>query len=221
LGLLPILRKLGIWLMVGSCGSAWGQVCNANATRRVALWVSNWFIANQSMHRTMLFPPQRHLTFARFESRPGSVHARSASAQFGMREGIVWQEPMLILAGRPGAGKTHLLHATANLAKRNAHIRSGITISAQRLAEEVQRATHFGDLPFWRDRCVGEDFLAVDDVHALFGSLCGGDDFLLDVLHLRGEAKRRTLVSASLSTAPDKHCPLNTFLNHQRAVRLL
>lgn len=173
------------------------------------------------MHSTMLFPPQRHLTFAKFESRPGSVHARSACAQFGMRDGIAWQEPILILAGRPGAGKTHLLHATANLAKSNAHIRSGITISAQRLAEEVQRATDFGDLPFWRDRFVREDFLAIDDVDDLFGSRTGSDNFLLDVLRLRGGANRRTLVSATLTTTLDSPCPLNTFLNHQRAVRLL
>jgi len=173
------------------------------------------------MQSTMLFPPQRRLTFATFASRPGSVHARSASAQFAMRAGIAWQEPILILAGRPGAGKTHLLHATANLAKGNAHIRSGITISARRLAEEVQRATEFSDLPFWRDRFVGEDFLAVDDVDDLFGGRAGGDSFLLDVLRFRGDANRRTLVSASLSTAPDNPCPLKTFLNHQRAVRLL
>ena len=173
------------------------------------------------MQSTMLFPPQRHLTFPTFESRPGSVRARAASAQFGMRVGIAWQEPILILAGRPGAGKTHLLHATANLAKGNAYIRSSITISAQRLAEEVQRATDFGDLPIWRDRFAGEDFLAIDDVDDLFGSRTGSDNFLLDVLRLRGDANRRTLVSASLSTGPDNPCPLNTFLNHQRAVRLL
>jgi chromosomal replication initiation ATPase DnaA len=169
----------------------------------------------------MLFPPQRHLPFATFESRRGSVHARSACAQFAMRAGIAWQEPVLVLAGRPGAGKTHLLHATANLAKGNGHIHSGITISAQRLADEVQRATDFGDLRFWRDRFVREDFLAVDDVDDLFGSRAGGDNFLLDVLRLREDANRRTLVSASLSTALDNPCSLNTFLNHQRAVRLL
>ncbi len=173
------------------------------------------------MHSTMLFPPKRHLTFATFESRPGSVHARSACGQFAMRAGIAWQEPILILAGCPGAGKSHLLHATANLVKGNAYIRSGITISARRLAEEVRRATDFGDLPFWRDRFVSEDFLAVDDVDDLFGSRARGANFLLDVLRLRGDANRRTLVSASLSTALDSPCPLNTFLNHQRAVRLL
>ncbi len=168
----------------------------------------------------MLFPPQRHLTFAKFESRPGSVHARSACAQFAMRSGIAYSEPILILAGRPGGGKTHLLHATANLAKGNQAIRSGITISSRRLAEEVQRATVFGDLHIWRDRFAREDFLAIDDVDTLFGR-SGAATFLLEVLRLRVEAKRRTLVSASLSIAPDIPCPLNTFLNHQRAVRLL
>ena len=168
----------------------------------------------------MLFPPQRHFTFAKFESRPGSIHARSASAQFAMRSGIVHQEPILVLAGRPGAGKTHLLHASANLFKANTDIHSVITISSQRLAEEVQRATVFGDLHIWRDRFANEDFLAIDDVDAIFGR-SDVAIFLLEVLFLRGEAKRRTLVSASLSSAPDIPCPLNTFLNHQRAVRLL
>ncbi len=138
-----------------------------------------------------------------------------------MRAGIAWQEPILVLAGRSGAGKTHLLHATANLAKGNPYIRSGITISAQRLAEEVERATDFGDLSIWRDRFVDEDFLAVDDVDDLFGSRAGGANFLSDVLRLRGDANRRTLISASLSNATDSPSPLNTFLNHQRAVRLL
>lgn len=169
----------------------------------------------------MLFPPQRHLTFTTFESRPGSVRARSACAQFSMREGIAWQEPILILAGRPGSGKTHLLHATANLAKRNPYIRSGVTISAQRLADEVLRATDFGDLSAWRHRFAQEDFLAVDDVDELYGSRAECDNFLLDVLRLREDANRRTLVSLSLSHTLDCQCPLNTFLNHQRAVRLL
>jgi chromosomal replication initiation ATPase DnaA len=172
------------------------------------------------MQRYMLFPPQRHLTFAKFDSRPGSVHARSASAQFAMRSGIAYQEPILVLAGRLGAGKTHLLHATANLAKSNTGIHSVITISSRRLAEEVQRATAFDDLHIWGERFASEGFLGIDDVDDIFGH---GDaaSFLLEVLRLRANANLRTVVSASLSSAPDIPCPLITFLNHQRAVRLL
>ena len=172
------------------------------------------------MQSAMLFPPQRHLTFAKFESRPGSVHARSASAQFAMRSGISYQEPILLLAGRPSSGKTHLLHAISNLVKRNTYVHSGITISSQRLAEEVQRANAFGDLHIWRERFASEHFLGIDVVDDIFGH---GDvaSLLLEVLRLRANAILRTIVSASLSSAPDIPCPLNTFLNHQRAVRLL
>ena len=168
----------------------------------------------------MLFLPKRHLTFARFESRPGCVHARSASAQFAMRSGICYQEPLLILAGVPSSGKTHLLHATANMAKQNTNIRSGITISSKRLAEEVRRAVAFGDLDIWLNRFAREDFLGIDDVDDLFGT-SETATFLLEVLRLRGIANLRTLVSVSLSGTPHLPCPLMTFLNDQRAVKLL
>lgn len=168
----------------------------------------------------MLFRPNRHLTFSRFESRASSIRARSASAHFAMRQGICYQEPMLILAGRSSAGKTHLLHATANLAMANAYIRSGTTINAKRLAEEVQRATKYGDLRVWLDRFAQEDFLGVDDVDELFGHVEAAN-FLLEVLHRRSNANLRTVVSVTLSVVPGIPCPLNTFLDHQRAEMLL
>ncbi len=168
----------------------------------------------------MLFRPQHQLTFANFQSRPGSIHASSASAMFASRAGIAHRESILILAGRPGSGKTHLLHAAANLTKKNQSIRSGITICAQRLHEEVTHAIHYGDLPDWTARFSREDFLAIDDIHDVYGQPAAAD-FLLNVLKCRAAAHRRTLLSAALSVAPDNPCSLVTFLNHQRAVRLL
>ena len=168
----------------------------------------------------MLFNPHRQMTFANFESRPGSVHARSAGARFASCQGIVCCEPVLILAGRKGAGKTHLLHATANLARSNEHVHSDITISANRLGEEIQRAGEYGDLPCWLKRFSGADFLAVDDVDDFFCRPVAAD-FLLQVLRLRADSRRRTLLSATLTTAQEKACALNTFLNHQTAVRLI
>jgi chromosomal replication initiation ATPase DnaA len=160
------------------------------------------------------------MTYANFQSRPGSIHARSASAMFASRAGIMYREPILILAGRPGSGKTHLLHAAANLTKKNQSIRSGITICAQRLNEEVARAVCYGDLADWTERFSREDFLAIDDIDDLYCQPATAD-FLLNVLKCRAAAHRRTLLSAALSISPDNPCPLVTFLNHQRAVRLL
>ena len=168
----------------------------------------------------MLFRPNRQMTLANFESRPGNVHARSAAGWFASCRGTFCCEHILILAGCKEAGKTHLLHATANRIGSNETIRGGITISAGRLAEEVQRAIEYDDLPCWSRRFASEDFLAVDDVDDLF---CRVEvaDFLLEVLRLRLDSRRRTLLSATLTTAQDVSCPLNTFLNRQTAVRLI
>jgi chromosomal replication initiation ATPase DnaA len=168
----------------------------------------------------MLFNPQRRFDFSSFESRKGSVHARAAAARFATRKGIVFGEPILILAGRTGAGKTHLLNATANLAKSNEYIHSSSTLSAHRMAEEVQRAIEYGDLPWLLDRFGTDDFLAIDDVDDLF-SYQEAEKFLLKVLEIRVVAKRRTLLSATLSTAGQPDCALNTFLNDHVAVSLI
>jgi chromosomal replication initiation ATPase DnaA len=168
----------------------------------------------------MLFNAQRQLTFASFKSKPSSMSARSACAQFATRQGIAHGEPLLMLAGCAGSGKTHLLHATANLAKGNDAIRSSSTLSAHRLIDEVQRACFFGDLPFWRTRFASVDWLAIDDVDDLFGQPVASD-FLLQVLQLRCDARRRTLLTASLSRMPSADSALTLFLNPHAAVRLI
>ena len=79
----------------------------------------------------MLFRSNRQMTFANFESRPGNVHARSAAGWFASCRGTVSCEHILVLAGRKGAGKTHLLHATANRIRSNETIHGDITISGR------------------------------------------------------------------------------------------
>lgn len=168
----------------------------------------------------MLFNAQRLLTFASFKSRPGSVRARAACAQFATRQGIAYGEPLLMLAGCAGSGKTHLLHATANLAKGNDAIRSSSTLSAHRLADEVQRAHYFNDVAVWRTRFASVEWLAIDDVDDLFGQPVAGD-FLLQVLRMRCDTRRRTLLTATLSRLPGADCALTDFLNPHAAVRLM
>jgi chromosomal replication initiation ATPase DnaA len=168
----------------------------------------------------MLFLPQRQLTFANFQCRPGSVRARGACAGFVLGEGTAYREPVLILAGPPGSGKTHLLHAAANFSKTHQDEDStSSTLTALRLAEEVHRALEFRDLPIWMNRFAAEDFLAIDDVdHLLHDSTAS--DFLLKVLQIRSSKRRKTLLTSGLSTIPSPACQLNSFLNHQTAVRL-
>jgi len=130
----------------------------------------------------MLFSPQRQLTFANFDCRPGSARARTAAAALAIWPSIGHDGPLLILAGRSGSGKTHLLHASANLARQHHDgLWRSSTLSAQRLAEEVQRCLHYRDLPLWLNRFASEDFLAIDDVEALAHHSAAAD-FLLKLL---------------------------------------
>jgi chromosomal replication initiation ATPase DnaA len=89
----------------------------------------------------MLFSPQRQLTFANFKCRPGSARARSAAAALAIWPSIGHDGPLLILAGRSGSGKTHLLHASVNLAKQrhDCNWRSS-TLSAWRLVKRCSAA---------------------------------------------------------------------------------
>jgi len=99
-------------------------------------------------------------------------------------------------------------------------IRHCSTLSAHRLAQEVQRAQYFNDLPVWRTRFASVDCLAIDDVDDLFGQPAASE-FLLQVLQLRAKARRRTLLSATLSHLPSVDCALTLFLNPQPAIWLI
>ena len=95
-----------------------------------------------------------------------------------------------------------MLHASANLARQrhDGHWRSS-TLSAWRLAEEVQRCLQYRDLPLWLNRFAREDFLAIDDMDDIAHHSAGAD-FLFKLLELRSHARRRSLLTASLITLP-------------------
>ena len=70
----------------------------------------------------MLFRPDRRLTLDSFFPRMGNQRARAAGIQFiGAQQA---QPDTLIVVGRQGSGKSHLLHALANYAKKNEVIHS-------------------------------------------------------------------------------------------------
>ena len=65
----------------------------------------------------MLYRPRREWTLASFTPRRNSQHARAAGIRFVTQERPAFT--VLVLAGPPGSGKTHLLHALAQHARGN------------------------------------------------------------------------------------------------------
>src|SRR6185369_7853916 len=145
-------------------------------------------------------------------------HARAAGIQFiGAEQAL---PTTLIVAGRPGSGKTHLLHALANFAKRNRAIRSIACMTGVQFADEVVRARFYRDLDGVLGRYACDGLLAIDDVERLFYQPEVADA-LLRVMQARQLKKRRTLLSATMCLASATTHPLIEFLDHQPAVRLV
>jgi len=166
----------------------------------------------------MLFRPQRHLTLGSFIPRRGNQHARAAGIRFVGAEKAL--PDTLIVAGRPGSGKTHLLHALANFAKHNGAIRGITCLAAVQFADEVMRGGYYRDLDSVLRRYASEGLLAIDDVECLF-YLPEVATALLQVMQMRQATKRRTLLTTTLSLTPAPPHPLVAFLDHQPAVRLM
>ena len=166
----------------------------------------------------MLFRPRRHLTLSSFIPHRGNQHARAAGIRFVDAEKSLIDT--LIVAGRPGSGKTHLLHALANFAKHNEAITSIACLSAMQFADEVMRGGYYGDLDVVLRRYASEGLLAIDDIERFF-FLPEIATALLQVMQMRQVGKRRTLLTTTLCIASAPPHPLVEFLDHQPAVRLI
>ena len=115
----------------------------------------------------MLYRPRRHWTLASFVPRRSNQHARAAGIRFVAQERPA--PTTLVLAGPPGSGKTHLLHALAQYARGNSAIDSISCLSAPQWAQEVASGEHFGDLCEVMQRFAWQDLLALDDADRLWG----------------------------------------------------
>ncbi len=166
----------------------------------------------------MLFRPQRHLTLANFHLRPGNQHAHAYALSLVQGSPRKYRS-LLIVAGQSGRGKTHLVQAVANYAKRNESIDSSNILSAKQLADAVHKGIYFDDLPLLDYQLRNCDFLAIDDVDQLTEEnfLAG---FLLEILQHRRSLGRVTLLSITLGFAPYKASRLCEFLDRQMAVYL-
>ena len=166
----------------------------------------------------MLYRPRRHWTLASFVPRRSNQHARAAGIRFVAQERPA--PTTLVLAGPPGSGKTHLLHALAQYARSNASIDSITCLSAPQWAQEVASGEHFGDLCEVMQRFAWQDLLALDDADRLWGMPQAQQAFA-DLLRERQAQGLRTLLTATLYPAsPHNPQPLCELLAQQTAVRL-
>lgn len=166
----------------------------------------------------MLYHPHREWTLASFTPRRNSQHARAAGIRF-----VAQERPTiatLVLAGPPGSGKTHLLHALAQHARRNHAINQLACLSATQWAQEVAAGLHFSDIRQVMHHFAQQDLLALDDADRLWG-LPQAQHAFSELLQERQARSRRTLLTATLYPAtPHNPQPLCALLAEQVAVRL-
>lgn len=168
----------------------------------------------------MLFRPNRCYTFANFESRLGNRVARAMSIAYANACGVTPECSVLLLAGRPGAGKTHLLHAAVNKAKSNEYIRQSSILSGQRLLEEMVIAESYGDLTQLLGQLGEDDLLAIDDIDGVF-PYPDWTEVILELLKTRIAQRKRSLLTLTLSKAVGISCPLSEFLNERHCCALI
>ena len=167
----------------------------------------------------MLYRPRRHWTLASFVPRRSNQHARAVGIRFVAQERPV--PTTLVLAGPPGSGKTHLLHALAQYARGNAAIDSIACLSAPQWAQEVASGEHFGDLCEVMQRFAWQDLLALDDADRLWGMPQAQQAFARLLRERQARGVRTLLTAALYPASPHNPQPLCGLLAEQAAVRLL
>lgn len=166
----------------------------------------------------MLFRPDRRWSLQKFEPRRGNAQARAAVIQL-----VSCVRPrlssVLVIAGAPACGKSHLLHAATRFAWQKHGLASCSILGARQLADQVVRGELFGDLPKLAAQLATDRLLAVDDVDVLtcYPRVA---EFLLAVLQERQIAQRPSLLSASLAFSEGPDNALRRWLDQQPAVFL-
>ena len=149
----------------------------------------------------MLFRPDRRMTLQKFKPRRGNAQARAAAIQLAGREHACWPA-VLVVAGPPACGKSHLLHAASRLAWQTHNHAPCSVLAARQLADQVARGESFGDLGCLARQLQTDQWLAIDDVDRL-PAWPTAANFLLSVLLERQKKHRPSLLTATLGLVPD------------------
>ena len=165
----------------------------------------------------MLFRPNRQQTLASFIPHPRNQYARAAGIQFVSTCRLY--NNVLMIAGRPKTGKTHLLHALAHFAQRNEAIESIACMSALQFTEQVMEGLYYKDLHHVQKRHASFDLLVLDDIDRLIQNTELANT-CLHLLQLRQATQQRSLLAFTIGWQPASSHPLIDFLDHQPAVRL-
>lgn len=199
-----------VWTDIQLAGCRTGSV--ARRVRSTASFVNKVKVLH------MLYHPRREWTLASFLPRRNSQHARAAGIRF-----VAQQRPppiTLVMAGPPGSGKTHLLHALAQHARSNPAINCMACLSAKQWAQEVAAGLYFGDGHKVMQHFAQQHLLALDDVDFLWG-LQDAHQAFAQLLRTRQAQGLRTLLTATLYPATSHNPqPLCALLAEQAAVRL-
>lgn len=167
----------------------------------------------------MLFRPNRRFTLQSFSPRRGNAHARAAAIQLAGSERPC-APSVLIVAGPPSCGKSHLAHAATRLAwQTHDHVPCSV-LAARQLVDQVTRGESFGDLARLARQLQTDPWLAIDDVDLLDGWPTAAD-FVLNVLQERQKKHRPSLLTATLGVSAGLSGKLGSWLDQQPTVLLL
>lgn len=165
----------------------------------------------------MLYRPKRQVTLTTLPPTRGNRWARAYGIRVVMA--LAPQRRTLLIAGRPGTGKSNMLHALANLALKNEAIEGVACLSAAQFAEEIMRAALHGDRDDVLQRFVEEGLLAIDDVdRTIYQPEVA--DALVETILARQAKHRRTLLTMTEGLQPASAHPLVALLDQQPKVTL-
>lgn len=133
------------------------------------------------------------LTFAAYVETDGNRMAVAAARAAGDQPGAQYNP--LVIAGPNGVGKTHLLHAVANVLAARGDL-TVACLSAQQFLDEYVEALDRGRLETWRTRYRTATAFLLDDVH-LLALKPGSQEELFHLFNTLFEGERQLVFTAN------------------------
>ena len=141
---------------------------------------------SQALESARMFPTNRRQTFERFEVSDCNRGACNAALQVVADPGVEFNP--LTLTGDAGQGKTHLLNAIANAARKTR--RNVVILTGEEFVDAFVKASRKGNVDILRERLRGAEILLVDGVERLIGKAKTQAFFLHVVEHLMSQQRQ-------------------------------